>query len=414
MERIKQSGTTLNLDECKFSKPSVRFLGQMVDAEGLQPDPEKVKANQGMKKPTNVTEMKRFLGLSNQLSKFTPYLAEKAKPLRDLLSVKNHWTWGDSQRRAFREVKEELSSSPVLALYHPERETAVSADASSYGLGTVLTQKQPDGRWRPIAYASRAMTSTEQRYAQIEKEVLAITWACERFSDYLLGMRFPVETDHKPLVPLLGSKNLEELPVRVQRFRMRLMRFDFTISHVPGKQLVIADTLSRAPVPSDLEAAEKFGQEVEMFVNLIVESLPATDKRLLEIRKLQDEDEVCQQIKQFCKNGWPTRSGVKGAIKQYLPVSAELTVQKGLLMRGNRIVIPAKLRLEMAQQVTHWSPRHHKMQRKSSTISVVAWPQQAVRGTGTQLPQVLQTTLSACRTSDAHNLPITTLAKGGN
>ena len=106
LERIKEAGATLNPEKCEFSKPSIRFLGQMVDAEGIQPDPEKVKAIQGMKKPTNVTEMKRSLGLSNQLSKFTPYLAEKAKPLRDLLSVKNHWTWGDSQRRAFREVKE--------------------------------------------------------------------------------------------------------------------------------------------------------------------------------------------------------------------------------------------------------------------------------------------------------------------
>ena len=117
-----------------------------------------------------------------------------------------------------------------------------------YGLGAVLTQKQPDGIWRSIAYCSRSMSAIEQRYAQIKKEALASTWACNRFSDYLLGKQFHIETDHKPLVSLLGSKNLDELPIRIQRFRMRLMRYSYSISHVPGKHLTTADTLSWAPM----------------------------------------------------------------------------------------------------------------------------------------------------------------------
>ena len=127
-------------------------------------------------------------------------------------------------------------------------------------------QKQPDHQWKPIAYASRSLTPTEEKYAQIEKEALGITWACERLSEYLVGMHFRVETDHKPLVSLLGMKNLEELPVRIQRFKMRLMRFTFTISHTPGKDLTVADTLSRAPTHSASVADEQFCQETEMFV----------------------------------------------------------------------------------------------------------------------------------------------------
>ena len=95
---------------------------------------------------------------------------------------------------------------------------------------------------KPVSYHS------EQRYAQIEKEALAFTWACERFSDYLVGLKFTIETDHKPLVPLFRRKNLDELPLRVQRFRMRMMRFVFSIHHVPRKDLLVADALSRAPV----------------------------------------------------------------------------------------------------------------------------------------------------------------------
>ena len=101
----------------------------------------------------------------------------------------------------------------VLALFDPRRETIVSADASSYGIGAVFLQKQPDGENKPVAYISRAMTPTEQRYAQIEKEALAITWACDRFADFLMGLEFHIQTDHKPLVPFFSTKQLDELPL---------------------------------------------------------------------------------------------------------------------------------------------------------------------------------------------------------
>ena len=209
----------------------------------------------------------------------------------NLLNKKSQWVWDSTQEQAFQEVKQSLSSSPVLALYDPSLETVVSADASSFGLGAVLLQREPEQEWRPVAlYISRAMTSTETRYAQIEKEALALTWACERFVDYVIGLKFHIYTDHKPLVPLLGSKRLEELPLRVQRFRMRLMRFDFSISHVPGKELITADALSRAPVsPGENDLDE----EVSAYISLIVNSLPATEKRLQEIRRKQEKDEVC-------------------------------------------------------------------------------------------------------------------------
>ena len=95
-----------------------------------------------------------------------------------------------------------------------------------------------------IAYISRVMTSTEQRYGQIEKEALALTWACERLADYLVGLQFHIETDHKPLVPLLNTKHLKVLPIGVQRFKMYLIRFSFTVSDVSGKHLITADALS--------------------------------------------------------------------------------------------------------------------------------------------------------------------------
>ena len=257
LEKLQESGLTLNKDKCVFSQPQVKFLGQVLTPSGISPDPDKVSAVMLMREPTDVSEVRRFLGMVNQLSKFVPNLADMTRPLRELLSKQNQWSWGEPQKQAFACIKEALTKSPVLAPFDPGLPTTVSADASSYGLGAVLLQKHKDGT-RAVAYISRAMTPTEQRYAQIEKEGLAVTWACERFTDYLVGLRFHVETDHKPLVPLLSSKLLDELPLRIQRFRMRLMRFGFTIAHIPGKNLSTADTLSRAPVSNSSESDEEF------------------------------------------------------------------------------------------------------------------------------------------------------------
>ena len=152
MERLEKAGITLNLEKCQFSPKRVKFLGQVINQSGVRPDPDKVSAVAKMKPPTNTTELRRFLGMTNQLSKFAPQLAEKTKPLRDLLSKRNEWRWGDQQEQAFIDTKTALSSTPVLVLYDPSRPTIVNADAFSYGLGAVLIQQQPSGEQRPVAY----------------------------------------------------------------------------------------------------------------------------------------------------------------------------------------------------------------------------------------------------------------------
>ena len=132
------------------------------------------------------------------------------KPLRELLSTKKSWCWTHFQDEAFDKVKAELAKPSILALYCLNANAKISSNTSSFGLGAVLLQQHAD-KWKPVAYASRAMSDTEQRYSQIEKEALSLVWACEKFSNFIIGRPIHLETDHKPLVPLLSRTYLDRL-----------------------------------------------------------------------------------------------------------------------------------------------------------------------------------------------------------
>ena len=153
-----------------------------------------------------------------------------------------------------------------------------------------------------MAFASRSMSETERRYAQIEKEALAVMWANEKFSDYILGRRFLIESDHKPLIPILDTKQLDNLPPCVQRFRLRLARYDYIVEHVPAKYLYTADTLSRALV--DESSDNSFQKEVVAFVDTVVEQVSTTKQGLEGYRRAQERDLGCQQVLQYCRQGW--------------------------------------------------------------------------------------------------------------
>ena len=285
---------TLNKEKCEFGKTTIKFLGHIITPEGISPDLHKTTAVKNMKQPSNVSELRGFLGMANQLRKFSSSITELTKPLRDLTSVKNSWMLGSSQTDAFNKVKDELTSPPVLAWYNPASETKITADASAYGLGAVLLQKHNE--WKPIAYASRSMTEAETRYAQIEKEALATTWACERFSNYILEKQVLLETDHKPLVPLFSTKHLDDLPPRILRFRLCLMQFDNTISHVPGKLLYTADTLCRSP--QEYLVRDEYLAELtkEQMTATTTNQFPTTTDSLETYRQAQREDPVCSQL----------------------------------------------------------------------------------------------------------------------
>ena len=198
----------------------------------------------------------------------------------------------------------------------------------------------------------RLESDDAQRYYQIGKEALATTGSLERFTGCLHGMYFHVETNHEPLVSLLSSKkNLNRLSPRIQHFRACLMRYMYTIAHLPEKSLLTADALSRAPRGPLPEAEVILTDEVTAQANLVVGALPATEKRLTEIRARQLENDVCRHVMRYCAEGWPSHPTFPSILRPYWQVQYDLIIQNGLLLKGVRLVIPTCMRLAMLDKL---------------------------------------------------------------
>ena len=176
--------------------------------------------------------------------------------------------------------------------------------------------------WRPVAFCSRLLSNTKQKWAQIEKECLAATWACERFQQFLIGVSFILETDHKPLIPLLNSKELHLAPVRCQRMLMKLARFSLEAIYTPGKFMAVADALSRAPDGNGDQREVSLEAEVEGFVGGIVGNLPVISNQLQRIKEEQAKDKDLNLVISFVLEGWPESAGNDAGLCKYWAASS--------------------------------------------------------------------------------------------
>lgn len=241
-DRLATANLTLSRDKCQFCRSELRYLGYIVDKQGLRVDPDKVSAILNIPTPHTVSELRRFLGMASWYRRFIQDFSTLSSPLTDLLRKNRKWQWTENCQQAFQRLKECLVSAPILTCPDFEQPFVVQTDASAYGLGAVLTQTH-QGKEQVICFLSRSLTKQERNYSTTERECLAVIWALEKLRPYLEGTRFTVITDHHSL---LWLNNLKDPAGRLCRWAVRLQQHDFDIIHRKGKDHLVPDCLSRS------------------------------------------------------------------------------------------------------------------------------------------------------------------------
>ncbi|GAA6087031.1 uncharacterized protein K02A2.6-like [Tachysurus ichikawai] len=330
---IDRAGLQLNKEKCLLRQNQLNYLGHVIDKEGIRPDPAKVEAITHLKKPQNISELQRMLGMIHYLGRYVPHLSDVIQSLSELLKRDVIWYWGPVQEEAFNNVKQVITEALVLAFY-VTKPTVVSADASSYGLGGVFLQDH-DGQLKPVAYCSRVLTDAEKRYAQIEKECLAAVWSCEKFARFLYGLESIVlQTDHKPLISLINANDLDSVPLRCQRLLLRMMRYNPEAQYVPGKQLVVADTLSRHPQPTISAEVSELVLEVESYENAVSDAWPISQPKMDSVKRETGLDYELQMVKKYVAR---YAANVPQALKSYYSARHHLSVFQDLVLYDDGI-----------------------------------------------------------------------------
>ena len=234
----------------------------------------------------------------------------------------------------------------MLRYYNLADEVNIQCDASQSGLGAALMQNG-----EPVAYASRALTPPETRYAQIEKKLLAIVFACDRFQAYIYGRdHVTIESDHKPL-EMIVLKPLSNAPKRLQRMLLQLQKYTLDVKYKKGEHMYMADTLSRAFIP-EVNVCD-FVHELEELDHR--ESLPVRQERWQQLNHASENDNVCRELRATIQNGWPeNKSEVPECVLPYYDSRDELTIQGNLIFKGQLLVVTAAERTELIS-VTHAS-----------------------------------------------------------
>jgi transposase InsO family protein len=242
LKRLRDAGLSLSRDKCQFCREELRFLGYVVNKQGLLVDPAKVQAILEIPTPKSVTEVRRLVGMASWYRRFVRDFSTVIAPLTNLLKKNTRFLWDEACSEAWLSIRDCLVSAPILSCPDFRYEFVVQCDSSDFGLGAVLTQTI-DGTETVVCYLSRSLTAQERKYSTTEKECLAVLWSIEKLRPYVEGAHFTVITDHHSL---LWLNRLISPSGRLARWSVRLQQYDFSIIHRKGKEHVVPDALSRS------------------------------------------------------------------------------------------------------------------------------------------------------------------------
>lgn len=325
----------------QFCVQQIKYLGFILSSDGIAIDSSKLESIQNFKPPSNKVELQRFLGMINYFNQFLANMSELTAPLRALLKKDAVFVWEVHHQNCFEKLRSLLTEAPVLRFYDANSELVISVDASNYGIGGCALQNG-----HPVAFTSSTLNDAQQSYSQIEKELLAIQVCCSKFDYYCYGRKFLVQSDHKPLVGLL-KKPMDTLSPRLQRLVLKLLRYDFEIIYVPGKNLTVADTLSRAPLSYSTDTS--FLKETYFKIDSIVSISP---QRITDLVTATKNDTCLNQIMSYCKNGWPEhKANCLDICKNYFSIRHAIHLQDEILFFNNRIIVPSIMRGDILNKI---------------------------------------------------------------
>lgn len=347
---LQEKNIQINEKKSIFRVSSLKYLGYLIDGNGIHPNLDRVKAVQKAAKPQNSKELQSFLGFVQYYSKFVRNFASMARPLFDMLSAA-HFDWCPETEKAYYLLLNSIIHGEVLRCFQVGSQSHLYVDASELAVGAVLEQ---DGH--PIICISRSLSSSERNYAQTQREALAVIWAVKRLHKFLFGHHFHIYTDHEALKYIFNpSASVGKVTTAMlHRWAIELSAYSYTIHHKPGKMLPHADYLSRYAYKDDPPETESF----------LVNPLPIDRNLLIHETRL-----AYGPVISGLRNGWS-----QSARKKFPVLHAkrhDLSFQAdGILLFNDRVLIPPACRQAM---LTHLHVGHLGRDKMKSLARMLCW-----------------------------------------
>jgi hypothetical protein len=337
MNTARKEGLSLNSEKCMIKSDKINFFGRTYTKDGIKADPTKVEDISNMPIPQDKQDLQRFLGMATYLSSHIPNFSAQTAILRDLMKDDVPFEWSEDHSKSYADIKKAVHNFVTLNYYDPEKKLSLEVDASMKGLGAVLIQEKG-----PIAFASKALSAAQANYSNLERECLAIVHGIQHFHHYLFGRHFQILTDHKPLEMIL-RKPVHAAPPRLQRMLVKIQGYNFDINYTPGKQVILADTLSRLPNQSKNE-------DIELDCSVDLVNFSPNKQNQLRTGTALDSQLSC--LSQVIMEGWPEDfKSVPMPARDFWSYRDELTVQNGIILKGQQVLIPETVRADILQQL---------------------------------------------------------------